>query len=57
MKTAEELNALKEELEALDRKLAELSEEELAQIAGGLAPGRRYWPYSVGSAQPEIPVG
>ena len=44
MKTKEELNALKEEVEALNRKLADLTEEELAQVAGGLAPGRRYWP-------------
>ena len=35
MKTAEELNAIKTELEALDRKLSFLSEEELAQVAGG----------------------
>ena len=31
MKTKEELNALKEEVEALNKKLAELTEEELAQ--------------------------
>ena len=35
MKTAEELNALKEEVEALNKKLAELTEEELAQVTGG----------------------
>ena len=35
MKTKEELNALKEEVEALNKKLAELNEEELAQVAGG----------------------
>lgn len=35
MKTAEELNALREEVETLNRKLAELSEEELRQVAGG----------------------
>ena len=35
MKTKEELNALKEEVETLSKKLAELSEDELAQIAGG----------------------
>ena len=35
MKTKEELNALKEEAETLNKKLAELSEEELKQIAGG----------------------
>ena len=34
MKTAEELKALKEEVEALKKKLAELSEEELEQITG-----------------------
>ena len=38
MKTKEELNALKEEVENLNRKLAELSEDELAQVCGGLNP-------------------
>ena len=37
MKTAEELKALKEEVEALNKKLAELSEEELKQVSGGTA--------------------
>ena len=36
MKTKEELNALKEEVKALNRKLTELSEEELKQVAGGV---------------------
>ena len=35
MKTADELNALKEEVKVLNKKLAELSEDELAQVAGG----------------------
>ena len=35
MKTKEELNALKEEVEALNKKLAELTDEELAQVCGG----------------------
>ena len=35
MKTKEELDALTRELEALNKKLAELSEEELEQVAGG----------------------
>ena len=35
MKTKEELNALKEEYEALGKKLAELSDDELRLIAGG----------------------
>ena len=34
MKTKEELNAIKEEVEAMNRKLAELTTEELAQITG-----------------------
>ena len=35
MKTKEELNAIKNEVEAVGRKLAELTEDELQQIAGG----------------------
>ena len=35
MKSPEELNAIKAELEALNEKLASLTEEELAQVAGG----------------------
>ena len=35
MKTREELSALKEEAEALSRKLRELTDEELAQVVGG----------------------
>lgn len=35
MKTAKELNALKEELAALNQKLSELTEEEMAEVAGG----------------------
>ena len=36
MKTKEELNALKEEVETLNQKLAELTEEELGQVSGGI---------------------
>ena len=35
MKTKEELNALKEEVETLNKKLSELTEDELSQVAGG----------------------
>ena len=35
MKSKEELNELKEEVETLDEKLHELTEEELAQVVGG----------------------
>ena len=38
MKTKEELNAIKEEVEAVSKKLAELSEEELEQVSGGGVP-------------------
>ena len=38
MKTQEELNALKEEVETVSRKLHELTEEELAQVSGGSRP-------------------
>ena len=38
MKTKEELKALKEEVETLNKKLAELSEEELSQVSGGVLP-------------------
>ena len=35
MKTPEELNALKNEVETLSKKLAELTGEELQQVIGG----------------------
>ena len=36
MKTEEELNALKEEVETLNKKLAELTDDELTQVSGGV---------------------
>ena len=36
MKTKEELNALKEEVETVSKKLHELTEEELVQVSGGI---------------------
>lgn len=36
MKTKEELSALKKEVEAIGKKLAELSEDELKQVIGGV---------------------
>ena len=35
MKTAAELNALKEDAEPLNKKLTALSDEELTQVSGG----------------------
>ena len=35
MKTEEELNALKEEVETVNRKLHEMTDEELEQVTGG----------------------
>ena len=37
MKTKEELNAQKEEVETLNKKLAELNDNELEQVAGGMS--------------------
>ena len=37
MKTKEELNALKNEVEVLNQKLSALTEEELEQVTGGAA--------------------
>ena len=34
-KSKEELNAIKEEVETVNKKLHELTEEELAQVTGG----------------------
>ena len=39
MKTKEELNDLKEEFETLNKKLIELTEEELVQVTGGATEG------------------
>ena len=41
MKSKEELNALKEEVETLNKKLHELTDEELAQVSGGVLPDSR----------------
>ena len=41
MKTKEELNEIKEEIEKLDKKLHELTEEELMQVAGGNPVGEQ----------------
>lgn len=35
MKTREELNAIQKEFEALNRKLAELTDQEMEQVTGG----------------------
>lgn len=35
MKTLEELNSIKGEIKTLNKKLSELNEEELKQVAGG----------------------
>ena len=36
MKSKEELNALREEVESVGKKMTELSEEELKEITGGM---------------------
>ena len=43
-KTKEELDALKEEVETLNEKLQELTEEEIAQVSGGIGEAKlRYF--------------
>ena len=39
MKTKEELNKIKEEVETVSRKLHELSDDELTQVIGGCGAG------------------
>ena len=41
MKSKEELNAIKNEVETVSRKLAQLNEEELKQVTGGFDLGDR----------------
>ena len=38
MKMEEELNVLKEEIETVGKTLAELTDEDLAQVSGGFIP-------------------
>ena len=42
MKTQEELNAIKEEVENLNKELRELTEEELKQVTGGVMNGKEW---------------
>ena len=59
MKTKEELNALKEEVETVSRKLAELSEEELTQVIGGMyttPPNRGKCPLCGGKLAQGAPI-
>ena len=44
VKTQEEMNALKEEVETVSKKLHELTEEELEQVAGGIDYQKNYSP-------------
>ena len=57
MKSKEELNALKEEVESLNKKLAELTDEELAEVSGGfplIGSQTFYLPYIVDSTKTKI---
>ena len=46
MKTKEELNALKNEVETLNKKLAELTEDELKMVNGGFGVSDWYTIYT-----------
>ena len=57
MKTKDKLNALKEEVATVSRKLHELTEEELAQVVGGfplIGSQTFYLPYIVDSTKTKI---
>ena len=51
MKTKEELNAIKKEVEALNKKLAELTDEELGFVVGG---GYGYYKVKFGETLADI---
>lgn len=63
MKTKEEFNKLKNEVEALNGKLSELNEEELSEVVGGLGNENNITDYEIYAKlgknfpSPEIPVG
>ena len=48
MKTKEELNILKEEIETVSKKRRELTDEELEQVAGGNSYSEQQVPHSLG---------
>ena len=55
MKTQEELSALKEEYEAISRKLRDLTEEELIRVTGGAGFGGETGPeYGPNKTSPQI---
>ena len=53
MKTKDKLNALKEEVETVSKKLHELTEEELEQVSGGAYVKDGYDSVTFGSMGPE----
>ena len=55
MKSKEELNIIKEEVETLNKKLQELTEEELEQVTGGVS-NPSIFPLSLRKADSEDPV-
>ena len=57
MKTKKELNEIKEEIEKLDKKLHELTEEELEQVTGGGKPKDIGFNYLVGVCSYGTPAG
>ena len=56
IKTQEELNAIKEEFETLNKKLSELTDEELKMVCGGEGSGKRPGPGEVKCAYCEYIV-
>lgn len=54
MKSKEELNIIKEEIDALNKKLYELTDEELDQVTGGLEYKIAFSPVGGFFSQPGI---
>ena len=52
MKTKEELNALKEEVETVSKKLHELTDEEIAQVSGGVFPDTSEYGFELSGDEP-----
>ena len=50
MKSKEELNSIKKEVETVNKKLAELTPEEIAQVPGGVVRPVRTHQHAVGPA-------
>ena len=56
MKTREEFNIIKEEVETVNKKLHELTDDELAQVSGGVLPFSDETVFQGSSSKTESPI-